>query len=849
MFKTHFLKERVFLLSLFSLLSFSVTAEKSMKAERAFQSFVSRVIGSSKAKKFAVELKENNQEGEDYFELKGNAKKVTITASNLSSATMGFNHYLKYYLKTSITGNGSRIRIPKKLPAIEGVLRKSTPLVIRNYLNYCTISYTMAFWDWKRWEKEIDWMALNGINQPLMITGTEKVWQNMLRRLKYQEKDIKSYIPSSAYTAWWLMGNLEGEGGPMSQEMIDYEYQLGKKIYKRMKTLGMEPILQGFVGLVPRSFSKYYKKAHVIPQGRWAGGYPRPSVLDPRDKHFAKVAGIWYEELHQLFAKPKYYGGDLFHEGGHSGGIDLKEAARAVYSQMTKQNKEAVWVMQAWGGNPKGAILQEMKKGEILVQCLDSNMATLPRPGYHGHDWTWNIINNFGGNDGLYGNLENLAKLPEAYVAKRPQNLVGLGNVSEGMLHNPVVYDLFADVAWEKEELDLKAWLQNYTQRRYGKKSKSADKAWAYLNRSIYKVPSNQQGATESVICARPNLYTQKASGWGSGRVYFDMPDLLKAANALLRDAKKMSKSQGYRYDCVDTVRQLMQAYARLLLKKTAKSYEAKDALAFEKNSAEFLELISDTDTLLATHKDFMFGTWQNDALKKGEKTNSKEIYEYSARMLVTTWVYRGTNLNDYSHRQWSGLMNDFYAMRWQHYFNQAKEALAQNKNAPHYSGLNKELAWIKEHKVYPTKATGHPVKVAKEMLKKYSPKMKKIFAESGVTSTLARLDWDLSRQKNFKQTLTFDVTKIISAKGKYKIKMDYQQGSSACKIYQMKIVKDGKTLAVDKHAGETGAKNSKNHYELKIKEISEIAGAVQLIIDVEATSALNSRGVLVISK
>ncbi len=29
-----------------------------------------------------------------------------------------------------------------------------------------------AWWDWERWEREIDWMALNGINLPLAFTGT-----------------------------------------------------------------------------------------------------------------------------------------------------------------------------------------------------------------------------------------------------------------------------------------------------------------------------------------------------------------------------------------------------------------------------------------------------------------------------------------------------------------------------------------------------------------------------------------------------------------------------------------------------------------------------------------------------
>lgn len=32
-------------------------------------------------------------------------------------------------------------------------------------------SYSSTWWDWPRWEREIDWMAMNGINLPLAFTG------------------------------------------------------------------------------------------------------------------------------------------------------------------------------------------------------------------------------------------------------------------------------------------------------------------------------------------------------------------------------------------------------------------------------------------------------------------------------------------------------------------------------------------------------------------------------------------------------------------------------------------------------------------------------------------------------
>jgi len=49
----------------------------------------------------------------------------------------------------------------------------------RYYQNVCTVSYSSVWWTWARWEQEIDWMAMNGINLPLAFTAQEAVWQKV----------------------------------------------------------------------------------------------------------------------------------------------------------------------------------------------------------------------------------------------------------------------------------------------------------------------------------------------------------------------------------------------------------------------------------------------------------------------------------------------------------------------------------------------------------------------------------------------------------------------------------------------------------------------------------------------
>lgn len=54
-------------------------------------------------------------------------------------------------------------------------IRRITPYSYRYIFNYCTFSYSLAWFDWSQWERLIDWMALKGINMPLAITGTENI--------------------------------------------------------------------------------------------------------------------------------------------------------------------------------------------------------------------------------------------------------------------------------------------------------------------------------------------------------------------------------------------------------------------------------------------------------------------------------------------------------------------------------------------------------------------------------------------------------------------------------------------------------------------------------------------------
>ena len=135
----------------------------------------------------------------DFFELDQQGKKVVVRGNTWVNIASGVNWYLKYYAGIHLSWNQMQVKLPATLPAVKTKERHETDLTLRYDFNYCTFSYSMAFWDWKRWEREIDWMALHGVNLPLAIVGEECVWRNMLLKLGYSEEEIGKFIAGPAF--------------------------------------------------------------------------------------------------------------------------------------------------------------------------------------------------------------------------------------------------------------------------------------------------------------------------------------------------------------------------------------------------------------------------------------------------------------------------------------------------------------------------------------------------------------------------------------------------------------------------------------------------------------------------
>lgn len=699
-----------------------------VKAASPIQGLLER-IDKGASRKFVIEQVKSPT---DFFELDQKGDKVVIRGNNYVSIATGVNWYLKYYAGIQLSWNGMTAQLPAVLPAVPQKERHETDLKYRYNFNYCTYSYTMAFWDWDCWEKEIDWMALHGINLPLAVVGADVVWYNVLTKLGYTKDEINEFIAGPAFQGWWLMNNLEGWGGPNPDSWYKQRETLQKQILKRMREYGIRPVLPGYSGMVPHN-AKERLGLNVSDPGLWCG-YRRPAFLQPTDPRFNEIADLYYKEMSRLYGKADFYSMDPFHEGGNVAGVDLNAAGQAIWGAMKKANPKAVWVAQAWQANPRQKMIENLPAGDLIVLDLfaesrpqwgDPESTWYRKEGFGKHDWLYCMLLNYGGNVGLHGKMKHV--IDEFYKAKTSsfgKTMKGVGMTMEGSENNPVMFELLCELPWRPARFDKDEWLKNYTVARYGKADKAVQDAWLLLSNTIYNCPAKntQQGTHESVFCGRPDYDVYQVSSWSEMEPYYKPEDIIRAAGIMLSAADRFKGNNNFEYDLIDIVRQAVAEKGRLVYPIMIDAYKAGEKELFAASSQRFLDLILLQDKLLAARPEFKVGTWIEKARNLGTTPEEKDLYEWNARVQVTTWGNRVAadegGLRDYAHKEWNGLLRDFYYNRWKVWIDRQKAQLngAPVKAIDFYAI---EEPWTKQTNPYSSQAEGDVIEVAKEVYAK----------------------------------------------------------------------------------------------------------------------------------
>lgn len=657
------------------------------------------------------------QPGRERFRIDSSNGHIRVEGSTPSALLFGVNWYLKYVAQVQISPNGDRVGTqPFPLPAqaIEG----DTRYAYRYALNENVDGYTSPYWDWPRWQREIDVLALSGINAMVVERGMDSVLYQTFREIGYADEDIRRWITQPAHQNWQLMGNLCCFNGPISTALMQQRAASARRIVARLRELGITPVLPGFYGIVPADFQKKFPKAHVVPQGEWAG-FTRPGWLDPRDPMFARLAAAFYRHQRELFGDSGIYDMEVFQEGGDSGDVPVPEAARDVQDALLAAHPDARWMMLAWQGNPRQDLLAGVDRRQLLVVDIDHDR--VPRDDrqkdFQGAPFLFGGIWEFGGRTTLGANVRNITERLQR-LGRTNANMTGTALFTEGMDTNPYAFDLFTEMAWRSEPVDVAQWTAGYVQRRYGAADPHALAAWKILASTAYDIRiddvafnSERDAAQESLFDAQPSLDVNRASHWSPEAMRYSAEAFRRALPEMLQVAPSLRGSETYQYDLVDIARQTLANESRQLLPRIKAAYDGRDRAQFERLAQRWLALMDLQDQLLSSNRFFLVGGWLAQTGPWASTPQERARLDYDARSILTTWGDRkaseGADLHDYGNKDWAGLTRDYYRPRWATYFNALDQALRTGSPAKPIDWFAMGDAWNHGTQRYPDQPSG----------------------------------------------------------------------------------------------------------------------------------------------
>lgn len=675
-----------------------------------------------------------NNTSADTFTIKNEGNKIIISGNNANSMAVGLNHYLKNYCLTTISWyKDDPIELPKTLPSISTEVTIKANVPTRFFLNYCTFGYSMTWWKWSDWEHFIDWMALNGINMPLAITGQEAIWYKVWSKLGLTDEEIRGYFTGPAHLPWHRMCNLDGWQSPLPKEWLSSQAALQEQIVAREREFNMRPVLPAFAGHVPAALKRVYPNIKTTRVSEW-GGFAdqyRCTFLNPMDSLYAIIQKEYLTEQTRLYGTNHIYGIDPFNEiDPPSWDADsLGMMAKHIYESVAAVDPEAVWLQMTWlfyadikhWTTPRiKSYLRSVPQDRLILLDYFCEYTEIWKQtdSYFGQPYLWCYLGNFGGNSFLSGPVNLVSERLADALKNGGSNLKGVGSTLEGIDLNQFMYEFVLDKAWNGGQTD-KEWFFKLADRRIGKISPEARKAWEILANKVYVQPA--QVGQGTLTNARPCL---KGNGHWTTKptIEYQPKDLVEAWRLLL--SVKDCQRDSYEFDLVNIGRQVLGNYFNVVRDEFTLAYEAGDIPMMKNRGNKMREILTDLDKLVSCHPTFSLHKWITDARDMGHDTASKNYYEMNARSLITIWG-DSYHLTDYANRSWAGLTNQYYSVRWDRFINKVIEAAEKKKNFDEEEFFNQsriyENEWVNPSNRISYNEGGDGIKLARQIYKKYA--------------------------------------------------------------------------------------------------------------------------------
>lgn len=600
----------------------------------------------------------------------------------------------------SLPTNGSPLPQP-----YDGSLKLCRVVNYTYYQNVVQSSYSNVWWNKTRWQDEVDWMALHGINLALAYGGQEALYRKVYLSLGITDEELGSFFDGPAYLSWSRGQGMAGVGGPLPSWWYESQLQLNQDVVAMMLAVGIQPILPVFQGNVPLPLAVLYPKANISSNG-WL------DVFDPlfstiQDKYMFELLNAYptTNNLHWFEADGLFMAGNPpWEEGGSIGGSpnlsqdsvppDPNALARskAAYNSFAKHDNQAVWVYQSWiwrGFSSDADLayatgwLQGAPLGNLFL--LDQTAERIPiwqkfnNFSFNGQPFAWLSMNNMGGNVGLTGAFQWVNDGIVGAIQSSNNALSGLGMDPEGINTIPSYWEYLLAMTWGQGSggtigVSPNDFLAAYGVRRCGNEGiPGVREAYSLLADTVFS-PNQTNDEHHLIYCGTAMPLKGEGNSWDKEsnmiRADWYTADKLAQVWSLLNEAAPFCDSP-LLYDLVDVAREYLSVFTCVTAHDALNSATTLSALTSANNS--IVEVLTDLDTLLGTSSGSLIGSWINDARLLGLENNGSSsdlaLLEWNARSQISTWYPTppspDNHLYDYANKMWNGITRDYYLNRY----------------------------------------------------------------------------------------------------------------------------------------------------------------------------------------
>jgi alpha-N-acetylglucosaminidase len=267
-----------------------------IEPKEALNGLIQRQFGT-KLENVDVEIRQD-QLTFDWAEFKTQNGIALIQSNSIPAAARAIHDLMLHHQAGMLSPYRSRIELPTYWPDMEiQTIKNSTQLRIAGCHDYYKNSTFR--WNWDDWEKQIDFMTLQGSNTLILSDGLEFIWAEVWKKYGVKNSFFNGTDPINQPLG--IHHDLLTDKAFASY--IKLRYDIHKKIVKRCRELGIQVIIPLFTGWIPQELVHRKPEIDAFP-AQFTDRPENAYFLHPVDPLYSDIQNTYLQIYTKMVGEP-----------------------------------------------------------------------------------------------------------------------------------------------------------------------------------------------------------------------------------------------------------------------------------------------------------------------------------------------------------------------------------------------------------------------------------------------------------------------------------------------------------------------------------------------------------------